>query len=512
MMSRGMLINEDLLQRAILEQEPKDKGQGIANEEGTQLDEILKLCLEFRNILRIDHLWEFTSLARLNLNNNLIENIEGLDHLINLTWLDLSFNGIELIEGLESLQKLEVLNLSDNNISVLENMETLERLTHFSIANNLLGELDIVLYLRKFKNLFNINLFGNPCSKEGDYTLFIAAFFPDLKFLDYTLLDENTKKEASIKHRYVLEEMKCEELHKQKAEKAEQRKEAEAKLHTDAFVEFLNGSDLFKCMFNEDQEADKLHRVPEITDLLLTFEKQMGDLCKQIFETGLAEHKRRDKEVNCFFTGQNETVIEYQQKALHILANFEQQHKERTVDMRKLSDRELLKVKINQCNDEINQLCKGLMTLEFQMVSQLEDITKRLDINISEMVGYFTEMVQGTFAQCRDLEDDYNGKVRVSALALLDDASKDNLDEFLPDDVRILFTDKETVMDALATGHDNHLMKINDRETQLVSRVNSWKVALIKGIQDKDLKENRMRIKDLHRYMDHLLVQLEEFQ
>lgn len=59
-----------------------------------------------------------------------------------------------------------------------------------------------------------------------------------------------------------------------------------------------------------------------------TFEKQMGDLCKQIFETGLAEHKRRDKEVNCFFTGQNETVIEYQQKALHILANFEQQHKE----------------------------------------------------------------------------------------------------------------------------------------------------------------------------------------
>ena len=49
-----------------------------------------------------------------------------------------------------------------------------------------------MLYLRKFKNLFNINLFGNPCSKEDNYTLFIAAFFPDLKFLDYTLLDENT--------------------------------------------------------------------------------------------------------------------------------------------------------------------------------------------------------------------------------------------------------------------------------------------------------------------------------
>lgn len=35
----------------------------------------------------IDHLWEFTSLTMLYLNNNLIEKIEGLDHLINLTWL-----------------------------------------------------------------------------------------------------------------------------------------------------------------------------------------------------------------------------------------------------------------------------------------------------------------------------------------------------------------------------------------------------------------------------------------
>ncbi|KAK5856363.1 hypothetical protein PBY51_007966 [Eleginops maclovinus] len=528
------LIHEDLLNQAILEQNPKDEVGGNFNEEGIHFDEILKLGLEYRNILRIDHLWEFTSLTRLNLNNNYIEIIEGLDRLINLTWLDLSFNCIEKIEGLESLRKLELLNLSSNKISVLENMDTLEGLTHFSIANNLLGQLDIVLYLRKFKNMFNINLLGNPCSKEGDYTFFIAAFFPDLKSLDYTLLDEKTKEEASVKYHDVLEEMKCNDLQKQQAEKAKQCKEAEVQLHTDAFVEFLNDSKLFKSMFNDDQEADKLHCVPEIARLLrtypfiqegviiilcnhrkkaleflnhtLTFEKEMVDLCMQLFETGLAEHKRREKEVNSFFIGQNETVTEYQQKALQILTNFEQQHKERTVEMQKLSEGHLLKVKINQCNDEINQLCKGLMALEFQMVSQLEDITNKLDINISEMVGYFTE------SQCRDLEDDYNGKVRVTALALLDDASKDNLDEFLPDPVKILFTCKETVMDALATGHDNHLMKINDQETEMVSRANAWKVALIKGIQDKDLKQNRTRIKDIHRYMDHLCVQLEEFQ
>lgn len=38
-------------------------------------------------------------------------------------------------------------------------------------------------------------------------------------------------------------------------------------------------------------------------------------------------------------------------------------------------------------------------------------------------------------------------------------------------------------MDALSASHDNHLLKINDRETQLITRVNAWKVALIEGVE-----------------------------
>lgn len=49
-----------------------------------------------------------------------------------------------------------------------------------------------VLYLRKFKRLFTLNLFGNPVSKDEDYSFFIAAYFPKLMFLDYRLLDKTT--------------------------------------------------------------------------------------------------------------------------------------------------------------------------------------------------------------------------------------------------------------------------------------------------------------------------------
>lgn len=38
-------------------------------------------------------------------------------------------------------------------------------------------------------------------------------------------------------------------------------------------------------------------------------------------------------------------------------------------------------------------------------------------------------------------------------------------------------------MDALSASHDNHLLKINDRETELITRVNAWKVTLIDGVE-----------------------------
>lgn len=54
----------------------------------------------------------------------------------------------------------------------------------------------------------------------------------------------------------------------------------------------------------------------------------MVELCMQLSEIGLAEHKRREAEVNSFSSGQTKAVTDYQQKASQILANVEQQHKE----------------------------------------------------------------------------------------------------------------------------------------------------------------------------------------
>lgn len=66
----------------------------------------------------------------------------------------------------------------------------------------------------------------------------------------------------------------------------------------------------------------------EFLNPTLTFEQQTVELCMQLFEMGLAEHKRREAEVSSFFGGQMNAVTDSQQRASQILAKFEQQHKE----------------------------------------------------------------------------------------------------------------------------------------------------------------------------------------
>jgi len=63
-----------------------------------------------------ENLHNFSELKFLDLSNNQISEIQGLEKLQNLQELDLGYNQISEIQGLENLQKLEKLYLYNNQI------------------------------------------------------------------------------------------------------------------------------------------------------------------------------------------------------------------------------------------------------------------------------------------------------------------------------------------------------------------------------------------------------------
>uniref|UniRef100_A0A3P9L774 Dynein regulatory complex subunit 3 n=1 Tax=Oryzias latipes TaxID=8090 RepID=A0A3P9L774_ORYLA len=469
-------MNREMIQNAI--EKNSIKSDLMSKEDNICLPEADVIKLEYQNIQRIDSLQEYTSLVRLDLNNNLIKKIQGLDSLINLTWLNLSFNRIEKIQGLTSLQKLKVLNLSNNQITVIENMDTLDNLTHFFIGSNFLNQLENVLYLKRFKKLVHIYIKGNLFSNEDDYQFmkpilklyFLYDFFCVKCFEVNHLCLCMQKEKASSKYQADIEKRNQEESQTQLAEEVLQRQEAELNLHKEAFVEYLDGPHLFKSMFDEDMFSSDVRSVPGVEDLLQSY---------PLFRFSKTQ-------IDHSFS-QDEVETHYKNQAIQVLEDFNKQHKE-------AREQELLckmKKKVRGY-DEINKLSERLMTLEFKLISKLE-----------VFLFVLVHLIVLTY--------DFHHKVQEIIDATLENVAKGSQVENLPHDVKMLFTDKIKVMHALDTNHKLHLLTLNDREQKLLTVVSAWKIAFFKDVHDKVTQQNRMRISDIHRYADFLRKQLERF-
>lgn len=93
-------------------------------------------------------------LEELDLYDNLISHIKGLEELKNLTSLDLSFNKIKHIKNVNHLQKLTQLYFVQNRISKIENLEGLDNLTMIELGANRIREIENLEPLHQLQELW----------------------------------------------------------------------------------------------------------------------------------------------------------------------------------------------------------------------------------------------------------------------------------------------------------------------------------------------------------------------
>lgn len=503
------VIDEEMLQKAVEEQGPKEEAGQLAKKEGINFKDVTELQLDFRNILKIDNLWQFVNLTKLQLDNNIIEKIEALESLVHLVWLDLSFNNIEVIEGLDTLVNLQDLSLFNNRISKIENLDTLQQLQIFSIGNNNIGNLENLVYLRKFKHLRTLNLSGNPVCDNEAYTLYIAAYLPDLVYLDFRMVEDSTREIAFVKYQYPIEEMRQGETVARMKQEEEDAKQKELDYHKAAYVEYLNGPFLFDSMYAEDAEAAKLEFLPGVRELLETYKSKFVAICESLFDYGLKHHEKRKAEVALYYECLHEALEDNREQGNKIMADFEEKHHQALDAIQNASETEILETRLREYNDDITKLSETLMTLEMQLVDQLEEVNKDFERNIIDLVSIFIENEQGLMAQCRDLENHHHEKLLEIAINTLEKIIKSEFEEEIPDDVRGLFVDKDTIVNAVNASHDIHLLKIDNREDEIITKANSWASVLIEKVHKDEITRNRNRVKEINQFVDHLHEELE---
>ncbi|CAF3301123.1 unnamed protein product [Rotaria socialis] len=504
------VISMSMLQYAIESLRADGESLVIPKDDKLNYSEVVVLRLDFRNILRMENLWLFTNLTKLQMDNNIIERIEGLETLHKLTWLDLSFNNITRIEGLDSLTELTDLSLYNNRIEVLENMDSLKKLNVFSIGNNQVGDENSIRYLRRFDNLRTLCLRGNPFASKQDYYVYTISHLPQVHFLDYKLIDEAPREEATKKYEIQLQQLITLEEQEREKEKAVEDQSKQHRLYKDAFVENMDQNQLFSGMFKDDTEGQKLILVPGSDELMIQFEQKFNTIITSMFEFGLKEKELRDREIEDFWICVTEAKNENTRLAATIVDEFKI-YRSTLFAKEDLEQQGVSPAVATEYDEALTTLRNKLMALEITLVDQLEDTIQTFERNLGEMVSNFTESMRANFSQIRELQAYFNDSIVNLCVATVERVMKGELEDEFPDDTRELFADKDTIMNACQTSDEFHRTKIDQREDEMFSRISNWLTTMMDNIHDEEeYKRNRKRIIEISRLIDYLRADIED--
>jgi protein phosphatase 1 regulatory subunit 7 len=98
---------------------------------------VQKLCLRQNSIHTVEGLDRLGStLKDLDLYDNAIAHIKGLDELLNLTSVDLSFNKIKHIKNVKHLKQVKDLYFVQNKIVKIEELDGMTALRNLELAAN----------------------------------------------------------------------------------------------------------------------------------------------------------------------------------------------------------------------------------------------------------------------------------------------------------------------------------------------------------------------------------------
>lgn len=468
------------------------------------------LTMSFKNIGRIENLVGFENLTKLCLDNNCIQEIVNLDHLVNLRWLDLSFNKISVIDGLSKLAKLEDLSLYSNRVSEIKGLECCQNLQCLSLGSNAIESIDQVTRLRQLKSLRMLTLKGNPIYKEPEYKNAILAYVDGLKYIDYELVDSNELHIA--KEQYHDELIDIEEKESVADEKASRDKimlDLRHKLQQ-AGIEF--SLTLFEDMFLVDADLEKLKHLPGIKDLCEQFRADYKELSDTFNEMAMETDASKKREVADFEKVINGIRTKDDEESTQLIANFEkakkaalaslqQQNRDQNYEPDAVYNAEKHNVITRLLND-LENVGDELMTIELRQVEKFDALVDEFDNRMNDIKNQCIDKQQSFFRGVEELENNFSANLRNVATDLVERAARDELAEnFLDDEGLALIQDKDICMATLSGSHDMHIGKILKREDEARAIETKRYQDCVFGYNNTERNRNRDRILQIHDLM-----------
>lgn len=115
------------------------------------------LNLQYKMLLDLNGLKNFTNLKTLYCDGNKIESIKEIENLTKLNELSANNNNLKNLDGLEKCINLKNIYCSKNKITNIDNIETLSELVRLDVSNNELTNIDVIKKLKKLEVVYCYN-------------------------------------------------------------------------------------------------------------------------------------------------------------------------------------------------------------------------------------------------------------------------------------------------------------------------------------------------------------------
>jgi hypothetical protein len=403
------------------------------------------------------------------LDNNIIEEIVNLEHLVNLQWLDLSFNNINEIHGLENLAKLQDVSLYNNHIHTIAGLDSCTQLECLSIGNNSIKQLENLMELRKFKHLRMVNLEGNPVCNDPEYRMFILAHLKSLKYLDYSLVHDSDV--ITAKEQYQDEMLEIEE--RETIEDAAGERESQREEHWELLTRANLGpvETLFTDMFKDDTELSKLQQFPGCTELLEDYRANFNVLSEQFKAQGLERLKIREDEYGLFWSALTYMRDESEAEGATIVEAYNKIKKAGFMRAKEVGvEGRTESADFDELRKEAGRMGETLMDLEIQQTEKCDDLLDELENTFIEMKATSIDAQQLWFRAVEAFEETFSNGMDKLVSALLEKAQNGLLSDEISDEVKHMLIDRDLCVNAVAGSRDIHVDKLLHREDEMRSR------------------------------------------
>ncbi|QDZ17520.1 leucine-rich repeat domain-containing protein [Chloropicon primus] len=156
--------------------------------------------LDNNGLTSLEGLQVLIKLQILSASGNALSSCSGINKLNQLRVLDVSNNNIEKVTELKDLCSLEILNLSQNKVTSLDSADQLESLTLLDISDNHICILEDFCLLSKLSKLREIKMKGNPCCLAMNSRLHVVKILTQLAILNGEKICVQEKVEAQNLH------------------------------------------------------------------------------------------------------------------------------------------------------------------------------------------------------------------------------------------------------------------------------------------------------------------------